>query len=309
MVFLNSLLIGLFYGQKMMARFYFFILTIVLTSFTSNDIDVLTVTSIILWFALITKINLMPYLFSVFVAANTSSMEFLIGNLTNIVIGTVFGLPFIEFFIIMIIPTVVTLIAQYFLLRFIFRKQIPNKILNKAELKKLKKIISQPLPYKKKNLFLIAVLVFVVIGSAMADFLPFELWLVTVIGALIILLSNEFNLRDRLRAIPWDVVIFVLVFMVLTNKLQMLGAIDLLANNFSQVLNSVWGGVYYSSFLAAIMSAIINNIPASISLSNVFQTLTANADVAVTKSIAYGLVIGTNLGALLSPVGALATII
>ena len=45
----------------------FFILTVLLTSFTSNDIDVLTVTPIVLWFALITKINPLPYLFVVFV--------------------------------------------------------------------------------------------------------------------------------------------------------------------------------------------------------------------------------------------------
>ena len=69
----------------------FFVLAIVLTTFTSNDVDVLTLAPIILWFALMTKINPLPYLFSVFVVANTSSMELLIGNLTNIIIGNIFG--------------------------------------------------------------------------------------------------------------------------------------------------------------------------------------------------------------------------
>lgn len=287
----------------------FFILTVLLTSFTSNDVDVLTVTPIILWFALLTKVNPLPYLFAVFVAANTSSMEFLIGNLTNIVIGEVFGLGFVEFFLVMIIPTLVTLLGQYVLLRLIFCKQLPKAILPSAELGKVKRIVSQPLMYKRKNIFVLTVLGLVIIGAVLSDFLPIELWMVTTLGALVVLASNEFDIKERLRILPWNVVVFVLVFIVLTTKLQQIGVIETIASWVSGAFTSFWSSVYLAGLFSAVLSGIINNIPASISLSSVFHTLTLGSDLITTKAIAYGLVVGTNIGALFTPVGALATIL
>jgi len=286
----------------------FFILTFVLTSFTSNDVDVLTITPIVLWFALITKINPWPYLFSVFVVANTSSMEFLIGNLTNIIIGTVLNINFLEFFLVMIVPTIITLIAQYFLLFLIFKKDLPQKILNKKELEQTKKILSQPLANRNKNIFVLVILGLVIVLSAVAEYIKIELWLITLIGALVVLLSNEFDIKERFKAFPWNEVVFVLVFMVFTAKLQVLGVVDFVASYFASAIDSLWGAIYISGFLSGLASGIINNIPASISLSSVFYSLTMTSDLIVAKAVAFGLVIGTNLGALVSPVGALATI-
>ncbi len=287
----------------------FFVLTILLTTFTSNDVDVLTVTPIILWFASTTKINPLPFLFSVFVATNTSSMEFLFGNLTNIVVGNVFGIGFVEFFLVMIVPTVVTLLAQYYLLKFIFRKQLPKVLLTKKELANVETKLSQKLPNKNKNIFVLTVLGFVIVGSALSDFLPFDIWMITSLGALVVLLSGKFNLKKSLLALPWDVVVFVLVFIVLTFKLQEHGVVDLIGTYFSGTLSSVWSSLFVSSFFSAIASGVINNIPASISLSSVYYSLTIGADQIIKDAVAYGLVIGTNLGAIISPVGALATIL
>jgi len=287
----------------------FFILTILLTSFTSNDVDVLTVTPIILWFAVLTEINPIPYLFSVFVVANTSSMEFLIGNLTNIIVGTVFDIGFVEFFLVMILPTMATLFGQYWILKLIFRKQLPDKILGQQDLAVITKKISQPLQNKRQNVFVLTILGLVILGSILSDFFPIDLWMVTTLGALVLLLSNEFNIKERLRVIPWNVVVFVLVFIILTTKLQDLGIIEKIASLLTPSLNSVFNGVFFSSFFSAITSGIINNIPTSISLSTVFYTLTQGASLINQKAIAYGLVVGTNLGALFTPVGALATIL
>lgn len=286
----------------------FFILTIILTSFTSNDIDVLTITPIILWFATVSKINPFPYLISAFVVANTSSMEFLIGNLTNIVVGTAFRLNFGEFFLIMIIPTIITLLFQFFVLRFIFRKQLKNEILKPDQFREMKQQIDKPLENKRKNIFLLSMLGFIIIGSALADFFHIELWLVTLIGTLVVLLSNEFDTKERLRVVPWDVVIFVLVFIVITYKLQMIGVVGKATSYFNGLFSSPIQSIYASGLLSGVASGVLNNIPASISLSSALYTATAGMDLLIGKAVAYGLVIGTNLGALFTPVGALATI-
>lgn len=294
-------------GKVLFRNFY--ILTLVLTAFTSNDIDVLTVTPIILWFALTTKINPFPYLMGVFVAANASSMEFLVGNLTNIVVGDVFSIGFMQFFITMFIPTLITRIILYFMLKGVFYKELKDTLLTGTKLLEVQKILKQPMPNKRQNIFVIATLITVIVFSAMTDFVPIELWMVTSLGALFVLLSGEFNIWHRLKVVPWNVVAFVLVFITLTTKLQSIGFIDLVANNFSGYLQTFWGGLFFSSIGSAITSGIINNIPASMSLSQVFFEITKTQPVIIQHAVAFGLVIGTNLGALITPVGALATIL
>lgn len=287
----------------------FFILTIILTGFTSNDIDILTVTPVVLWFAMSTKINPLPYLFAVFVAANTSSMEFLIGNLTNIIVGSVFHLRFVDFFLVMIVPTLLTLAAQYWFLRLLFRKQLPARIVQKKDLDRIHREISRPLENKAKNVYLLVVLLLVILGSALADFFPFEIWMATAAGAILVLVSGQFSLKKRFGAIPWNVVFFALAFIIMAHKMTTLGIVGVLAERPLEIFSSVWGSLFFSGIAGALGSGLINNIPAAISLSNVLYPLTQALGTTHTNAVAYGLVVGTNLGSLFTPVGALATIL
>jgi arsenical pump membrane protein len=96
---------------------------------------------------------------------------------------------------------------------------------------------------------------------------------------------------------------------VLTHKLQSFGVVEIITDYLSPDLSSVGKSFFFSAFFSAVTSGVINNIPASISLSSVFFNLTQGAGFATQKAVAYGLVVGTNLGALFTPVGALATIL
>lgn len=287
----------------------FFILTILLTSFTSNDVDILTLTPIVLWFLIITKLKPLPYLFSVFVVANTASLSLLIGNLTNVIIGQVFNISFISFLIYMIVPHNIILISQYFVLKKIFKKQLQGKILTDEEIAEIHGNLDQRLPNKKKNIITIITMILVIIFSSFNELLSLKLWIITTIGASIVLLINIKDLKKRLQALPWNVVIFALVFIVLTYKLQQTDIIIKTSQHFSIFFKNIWSSIFFSSFFSAISSGIINNIPTSFSLSSIFYNLTTTFSTSIHQATAFGLVLGTNLGALFSPVGALATIL
>ena len=78
--------------------FSFYFLIALLTVFTSNDVVILTFTPFICFFCRRMKINPIPYLVAEFAAANTWSLLFIIGNPTNIFLGTSAGISFIEYF-------------------------------------------------------------------------------------------------------------------------------------------------------------------------------------------------------------------
>ena len=95
-----------------------------LTVFTSNDIVVLTFTPFICFFAKNAEIDPVPYLFAEFVAANTWSMLFIIGNPTNIYLAAGNGIDFASYFRVMALPTLFGAVTSFALLWVLFRKKL-----------------------------------------------------------------------------------------------------------------------------------------------------------------------------------------
>lgn len=96
---------------------YMFILSSVMTFFTSNDIVVLTLTPIIFSICVFARIHNAKLLFlSQFVAANTLAMGLLIGSPTNIIVGDALNVSFMSYLFLMIIPALFSFILTLVLI-------------------------------------------------------------------------------------------------------------------------------------------------------------------------------------------------
>jgi Na+/H+ antiporter NhaD/arsenite permease-like protein len=91
-----------------------------LTVFTSNDIVILTLTPIACYITKYAKCDPRPFLFAQFLTANVCSSLFVIGNLTNIVVASVYNLTFLEYFLWMALPTLTALVLLITMLLFLF---------------------------------------------------------------------------------------------------------------------------------------------------------------------------------------------
>jgi arsenical pump membrane protein len=112
---------------------YLYLTVSVLTVFTSNDIIILSFTPFICYFAKNAKINPIPYLAAEFVAANTWSMALIIGNPTNIYLATAYGVDFLSYVKIMILPTLFAGIIAFMALLLLFRKKLSTPIEGEAD--------------------------------------------------------------------------------------------------------------------------------------------------------------------------------
>jgi arsenical pump membrane protein len=93
---------------------YLFLLSSLLTYFTSNDIVVLTMTPIVVSVAYQARIgNAKLLLLSQFVAANTVSMGILIGSPTNLILGRALDMGFVEYLFLMLVPSALALMATF----------------------------------------------------------------------------------------------------------------------------------------------------------------------------------------------------
>lgn len=280
---------------------YLYLTVSVLTVFTSNDIIILTFTPFICYFAKHADISPLPYLIAEFVAANTWSMALVIGNPTNIYLASAMEIDFFGYFKVMILPTLCAGLLAFALLRIIFAK----------ELKKPLKCEYEDCKIANKTLLIIGL---VHLGGctlmlAIASYIGLQMWLISLGFALSLLVfvsvyaflhhQKPTVLAISLKRAPWQLVPFVLSMFVLILGLAETGATAALANLLGQ--NHAVFTYGFTSFLA---SNLINNIPMSV----LFGSVLACFEGANTTAAVFATVIGSNIGAFLTPIGALAGI-
>ena len=276
-------------------------LTALLTIFTSNDIVILTFTPFICFFCKNSKINPIPYLVAEFAAANTWSLMFIIGNPTNIYLATSAGITFFEYFKIMALPTLASGLIEYSLLFLIFFRKLKEPL----------QITTEDYHIENKPALIIGIshlgvcLTCLIISS----YINVEMWIISAICAVSLLVSaiilclitrkNWNYITGSIKKLPYQLIPFFLSMFVIVVAINYQG-ISLRIAEFLGNSGVIWKyGI--TSFLA---SNLINNIPMSILYSN----LCINVESAEYLSAIYASIIGSNIGAFLTPVGALAGI-
>ena len=286
-------------GHSQMRLFLILYATVsVLTVFTSNDIIILSFTPFICYFAKNAHISPIPYLAAEFVAANTWSMELIIGNPTNIYLVTAAGGNFVSYLAIMMIPTLVSGLVAFGCLYLLFRKKLSEPIEATPEDIKIEDRLS--LAVGLAHLGVCTVLL------AVGSYIGLDMWIVSLVAALSLLTFATIlslvrkeapkHAMASLKRAPWELIPFILSMFVVVESLNANGVTDFVYG----VLNSsasVWTyGI--TSFLSA---NLINNIPMSVLYSAILSG-------GATEAAVYATVVGSNLGACLTPIGALAGI-
>jgi len=281
--------------------FYLYLTVSVLTVFTSNDIIILSFTPFICYFAKNAKIDPIPYLFAEFVAANTWSMALVIGNPTNIYLATAAGLGFLQYVKYSIFPTLLGGGVSLVVLYLLFRKKLKEPILAETETV----VITD-----KLCLWVgIAHLAVCTVLLAISSYVGLEMWIVSVCALGSLLLFNAViaivrrkkpaALLGCVKRAPYQLVPLVLSMFVIIVILDEGGATKIIADFLGADLPILKYGV--TSFFAA---NLINNIPMSVLFSSVIGAVNG----AVGLPAVFATIIGSNLGALLTPIGALAGI-
>lgn len=278
-----------------------FLLVSVLTVFTSNDIIILTFTPFICYFSKKAEIDPMPYLFGEFVAANTWSMMLIIGNPTNIYLATANGIGFGTYTAHMLLPTLFAGITAFLLLLMIFRKPLSQPISIKEEKPAI----------RDKGLVIIGLLhlAFCTILLILSSYIGLEMWYITLGFAVSLFLCvtiykkkkgvKERVLLHTIMRAPWELIPFVLSMFLLVLTLDRYQVTTIISDFFGTD-HLVWKyGI--ASFLSA---NVMNNIPMSVAFSSIVSHL-LEAD---RLPAAYASIIGSNIGAYFTPLGALAGI-
>ncbi len=298
-------------GTKLFIAVY--AMTSILTLFTSNDILILTLTPFLLCFFRNLKINPVPFLVAEFFAANILSMGLLIGNPTNIIVATSFGLNFIEYFKIMIFPALTAGLTSFVLLYFVFRNEIKifyrSKKLPEAKLtgwSVLSVILLSGTLLSLTILSMWGILLWhISLAWAFLSFLLFGL------PQLFVTLNSGKSPRASylvriFKQMPWEIVPFVLGFFIIIETFSATGMTAAVTGYLSGSFGKgLFSSVFGVGILSTLSANLFNNIPMTVFFSGLLENFAAGES---HLGALYALIMGSNLGANLTPIGSLAGI-
>jgi len=287
-----------------------------LTIFTSNDIVILTFTPFIYYVSRQAGIDPLPYLVAEFFAANTWSMMLYIGNPTNILLASSFRLGFAPYFFRMALPTVAAGTVNLLLLYLLFRHRI-NRPLTPSHMPAASALTDRP-----GATLGVVLLAGCLIALSLAPTLDVDMWMISVgfaLSLMLVLLVRDVLAAARgrfrgpfrlttasaLRRVPWGIVPFVLGMFIMVETLRVYGVTADLGALLSRISgDSAAAHVFAYGFSSAFSANLINNIPMSVA----YVPMVGAVSAAHLHPALYATIAGSNLGANLTPLGALAGI-
>ena len=290
-------------GMKM------FIYSILLGAFVSalfaNDGAALILTPILLAKMRILKLNIktiVAFLLAGGFISDSASLPFVFSNLTNIVTANYFNIGFVEYFLNMIIPFIISVIASIFFLWLLLQKNIPKRI-DINLLKEPKNVIKNIKLFYFSWMFLAILLIGYFIGDAYD--LPISIFALGggIIFLIIASIAKTVEPKRIIKEAPWQVVWFSIGLYIVVYGLKNAGLTDYLTIILKDLaLRGDTIAVLGTGFISAFLSAIMNNMP-TIMIMDIAMHDIGN------KAMIYANIVGCNLGPKMTPFGSLATLL
>lgn len=240
-------------------------ITTVISMFLDNVTTVVLIAPVTILICEILGISPQPLLMAEALLSDTGGVATLVGDPPNVLIASAAGLTFTDFLTHSLPIVIFVWFAALLLLRYLFRRELAvlprdrEAILHLDPREVLKDRASA-------NKILIVVLAAILL-FLLEEWLHIRPALVALGSAAVGLLWVRPNVRETLKLIEWDVLIFFAALFIMVGGMEQAGVMHALASLIAQVrgLPPIWLGIALM-WIVAILSAIIDNIPITIAL-------------------------------------------
>jgi arsenical pump membrane protein len=282
----------------------------IVSAFFTNDGTALILTPIVL--AMIKSLGfsekeMIPFVFAGGFIADTTSLPFVVSNLTNIIVADFFSLGFVEYASMMFVPNLFSLSASILVTYWYFKKNIPKRF-SLEGLKQPRQAVCD------QRLFKIAwVVIFVLFaGYFFGERNGVAVSLIAGGMAVIFLLfarrSEAVSIQKVIKGAPWEIVFFSIGMYVVVYGLKNVGLTTFLTSALSySAQQGLIAAIFASGFFSAFLSSVMNNLPTVMIQS--LAIMDTNTEGIVREGLVYANVIGSDLGPKMTPIGSLATLL
>ena len=241
------------------------IATATLSALVLNDAIALLVTPVVIRSARSLKVNPVPYLVAVAIAANVGSVATEVGNPQNAFIAIRSGIPFLTFTAYLLPVSIVCLAIAIAGVRLAFRRDLAAPIAG---------AVAGPIvPLQRRGLTLTFGVAVVVAAAFLASPHPDWLPLIALIGGSVVLFFLPFvstvTARSLIAKVDWGIILFFVGLFLLLAGVRASGLSAAIQGAFTSALGGQAGGLAWLVGLSSLLSNLISNVPAVLLLAEV----------------------------------------
>ncbi len=281
----------------------------VTSALMDNVTSMLLVAPITVQIALALGINPLALLLPEVMASNVFSISTLIGNPTNILIGSYARISFSDFLVNLTPGVLLSMTGLILYCAFIYRKELrPQEEVSPLLLEKLAErgLITEPEHLRKAGWVGAGMLTLFVLGDRV-HLLPS---VTALVGATALLAWIKPDMDEMIDAIDWTTLVFFIALFIVVGAIQEVGLISYVADGIGWLVKgNIVLAMLAVIWLGAILSAVIANIPFTAAMLPVIAYMTATVPGAEGKVLFYCLAVGAAMGGNGSLIGASANMV
>jgi Na+/H+ antiporter NhaD/arsenite permease-like protein len=289
--------------------------TVILAVFVSNIGAMLVMASITITMARSLKIRPQMLLIYQSVVINVGGMTLWTASIPNIIIGLEADLSYMSFVANMVPLGVILFVVTLAIFLWLFKKDItpePEAEFRDLEFDEWMKRAIEVSGFQSSRMdggMIAAVMIMIgtIVGFVTCDSLNLNPAVVALAGGFVMMMIQSREPSSILREIDWSTVLFLAGLFIMINGLGKIGIVEILSNGLSNLVGKMPLNASISiMWLSGIVSSVVDNIPLSTSLAPIVRDLVID-DAWLT--LWWGLVIGTNLGGSMTPIGSPSNVI
>jgi Na+/H+ antiporter NhaD/arsenite permease-like protein len=286
------------------------LITALSSALLDNVTTMLLVTPITIRIALAIDVDPLTLLFPEVLAANVGGLSTMVGTPTNILIASYSGISFAAFLLNLTPGVVLALVGIWGYSTLRFKRQlaardgdVSAKLLERLE---QGATIAQPGHLRKSGWVGLGMLALFIGG----EHLHIPPAMIALLGATSLLVWIRPNVEEMIEAVDWTTLIFFITLFMVVGALQEVGLIDQIAVWVSRLVgDSQLLAMVVITWLSALISTVIPNIPFTATMLPVIGYLTSTMPGVDPKSLYFCLAVGAAMGGNGSLVGASANLV
>ncbi|MCX7793440.1 MAG: anion transporter [Thermodesulfovibrionales bacterium] len=235
-----------------------------LSSLLTNDIICFAFTPVITVSAIKAGLNPVPYLIGLALSANIGSAVTIIGNPQNMLIGQLGRLPFGEFILWCLPPSVFSLMGAYLILKVLYSKKIfiqPPNILQPA----YQSEAFPPFNRHQSTKGIIALLLLIVMF-----FTPVSREVSAIVIAGLLLCSRTMRTRSILANIDWHLLTLFAALFIVIQAIEIIHLPERILS-FLEDRGMSLHNLYNLTIISTVVSNLVSNVPATMLLTRFLE--------------------------------------
>jgi len=283
------------------------IVTTIISMFLDNVTSVVLMAPVTILICEIIGVSAVPFLMAEALLSDTGGVATMVGDPPNILIASAAGFSFNDFLAKSLPIVLIILVIVIILLLRLFKSELkPNGNIDLEALEHLNP--SEALKDKRSSIKVIIVIGIAILGFLLEEHIHMAPSFIALAAASIGLLWVHPDVKETLKLISWDILLFFACLFVMVGAMEASGVLQLLADYIVTGVNlpPVVFGVLIL-WLVATLSALVDNVPMTIALIPVIQSLgQSGVDV---NPLWWALVFGAGFGGNGTIIGSTANIV